>query len=235
MTFVWGAVLAAGILLAHLAMGVARRGAPRPRQASTGRLARLLESAGLIRVPPAGVVAASAPRRAIARRRVAWLVTQVAALALVAAVAGALAPFAWLRARRSRLLRSRRALWPDVCDLLIASVRAGMSLPDAVAEPRRVRPGTAAAAVRRRSPATSRRPATSTRAPQRLKHALADPVGDRIVETLRMARQVGGTELTPVLRALATRCARMPHCAPRSSRASRGSGAPPCSASPRRG
>ena len=34
--------------------------------------------------------------------------------------------------------------------------------------------------------------------------ALADPVSDRIIETLRMARQVGGTELTPVLRALAT-------------------------------
>ncbi len=37
----------------------------------------------------------------------------------------------------------------------------------------------------------------------RLKTVLADPVADRIVETLRMARQVGGTELTPVLRALA--------------------------------
>jgi tight adherence protein B len=37
----------------------------------------------------------------------------------------------------------------------------------------------------------------------RLKTNLADPVADRIVETLRMARQVGGTELTTVLRALA--------------------------------
>jgi tight adherence protein B len=38
----------------------------------------------------------------------------------------------------------------------------------------------------------------------RLQTVLADPVADRIVETLRMARQVGGTELVPVLRALST-------------------------------
>jgi tight adherence protein B len=35
-----------------------------------------------------------------------------------------------------------------------------------------------------------------------LKDRLADPVADRILETLRMAREVGGTELTSVLRAL---------------------------------
>jgi tight adherence protein B len=35
-----------------------------------------------------------------------------------------------------------------------------------------------------------------------LKVTLADPVADRIVETLRMAREVGGTELPSVLRSL---------------------------------
>ena len=38
----------------------------------------------------------------------------------------------------------------------------------------------------------------------RLKADLADPVGDRIVETLRVAREVGGTDLGRVLRTLAT-------------------------------
>jgi len=38
----------------------------------------------------------------------------------------------------------------------------------------------------------------------RLKDDLADPVGDRIVETLRVAREVGGTDLGRVLRTLAT-------------------------------
>ena len=36
-----------------------------------------------------------------------------------------------------------------------------------------------------------------------LKDALADPVADRILETLRMSREVGGSELTTVLRNLA--------------------------------
>src|SRR3546814_19984344 len=38
----------------------------------------------------------------------------------------------------------------------------------------------------------------------RLKTALADPVADRIIATLRMARQVGGPALPTVLRALAS-------------------------------
>ena len=38
----------------------------------------------------------------------------------------------------------------------------------------------------------------------RLKDDLADPVGDRIVETLRVAREVGGSDLGRVLRTLST-------------------------------
>jgi len=200
MTFVWGAVLAAGLLLLISPWVWPSRGS-KPPQAASGRLARLLESAGLTRVPPAGAVAACISCAAVIAAA-AWLVTQVAALALVAAVAGALAPFAWLRARRSRLVRSRRALWPDICDLLIASVRAGMSLPDAVASLAESAP----APLRLPFAAFARDIAASGHfdsSAVRLKQALADPVGDRIVETLRMARQVGGTELTPVLRALA--------------------------------
>jgi tight adherence protein B len=200
MTFVWGAVLAAGLLLV-VSPWVWPPREKRASAAPAGRTSRLLESAGLGRVPPAGLVAASICS-AVFFTATAWLLTQVPALALVAGVVGAVAPFAWLGARRSRLVRSRRALWPDVCDLLIASVRAGMSLPDAVSSlaesaPAPLRPPFAAFA---RDVAASGHFDSSA---QRLKVALSDPVGDRIVETLRMARQVGGTELTPVLRALA--------------------------------
>ena len=201
MTFVWGAVLAAGLLLVlspwlwpadpHRRAGAVRR----------GRIARLLEDAGLPRTSVASI-AVVAGVCAVVAAAIAWLVAPVAALALVAAVAGAISPFAWLRARRSKLLRTRRGLWPDVCDLLIASVRAGMSLPDAVASladsaPAELRPAFAGFA---RDMSASGHFDSSI---QRLKISLADPVADRIVETLRMARQVGGTELTPVLRALA--------------------------------
>jgi tight adherence protein B len=199
-TVVWGALLAAGILLV-ISPWVWPERDRRARRATPGRVTRLLESAGLARVPPVAVVAASVAAAAVFAAT-AWLVTQVAALTLVAAATGALAPLAWLRARRTRLMRSRRALWPDVCDLLIASVRAGMSLPDAVASLADSAPAPLRAAFAgfARDVAASGHFDSSA---ERLKIALADPVGDRIIETLRMARQVGGTELTSVLRALA--------------------------------
>jgi tight adherence protein B len=201
MTMLWGAVLAAGVLLV-LSPWLWPSGARETVERDRGRLGRLLEDAGLARVAPTAVIV-TAGVCAVLAAAIAWLLAQVAALALVAAAAAALAPFGWLRARRSRLLRSRRALWPDICDLLIASVRAGMSLPDAVASladsaPAELRPPFAAFA---RDVAASGHFDSSA---ERLKIALADPVADRIVETLRMARQVGGTELTSVLRALAT-------------------------------
>ena len=201
MTFVWGGVLAAGLLLT-LAPWLWPAGTGRDQREASGRLARLLESAGLARVSPLSIAAISVASGVVAAALV-WLLTQVAALCAVAAIAGALAPFGWLRARRSRLLKTRRGLWPDVSDLLIASVRAGMSLPDAVASladsaPAELRP--AFAAFSRDVTASGHFDSSA----QQLKTALADPVADRIIETLRMARQVGGTELTPVLRALAT-------------------------------
>lgn len=102
-----------------------------------------------------------------------------------------------------RLRRLRRQLWPDVCDLLIASIRVGLSLPDAVAglaesAPKMLRP---AFIVFARDLRASGRFETSL---DRLKTTLSDPIGDRIAETLRMARQVGGTELISVLRALSS-------------------------------
>ena len=202
MTLLWGAVLAAGLLLtlspwlwpAREARAV--RPIDRPTRApSRGGGAR-----------PSVARCRGGDRRRHSRSAagaVTFLVIPVPALAGVAFAAGALAPFVWLRARHSRIMRARRALWPDVCDLLIASVRAGMSLPDAVSAlgesaPSALRPAFVGFA---RDLAASGHFDSSA---QRLKAALADPVGDRIIETLRMARQVGGTELTPVLRALAT-------------------------------
>lgn len=201
MTIVWGAVLAAGLLLA-LSPWLWPATPAREPEPERGALARLLESAGLAHVAPRVLLVIIGFAAAFSAA-IAWLVTGVGALALVAAVAGAAAPIGWLRARRARLLRVRRGLWPDVCDLLIASVRAGMSLPDAVA-------GLATSAPAALRPAFTAFDADLAASghfdssAERLKTALADPVADRIIETLRMARQVGGTELTPVLRALAT-------------------------------
>jgi tight adherence protein B len=198
--FLCGATLAAGVLLT-LSPWLWPAGTGRLPARSAGRLHRLLAEAGYARSSASSVIALASVCAAVAAAA-AWLIAPVAALCLVAAVAGGTAPFAWLRARRSRLQRTRRGLWPDVCDLLIASVRAGMSLPDAVGSladsaPAELRPAFSTFA---RDMAASGHFESSV---QRLKANLADPVADRIVETLRMARQVGGTELTVVLRALA--------------------------------
>jgi tight adherence protein B len=200
MTTVWGAVLAAGILLAISPWVWPARGRHDAPKAGSQRLSRLLESAGFAGTRPS-VLVAVAGCSAVLAAAVAWIATQVATLVILAACAAALVPFAWLRARRAQLVRTRRALWPDVCDLLIASVRAGMSLPDSVSSladsaPLPLRPAFGAFA---RDLAASGHFDSSA---ARLKGVLADPVADRIIETLRMARQVGGTELTAVLRSL---------------------------------
>lgn len=199
MTLVWGATLAAGLLLvlSPWLWPAGRNVRVRDRDSA---LTRLLATAGLSRVSPLVFVGGSLACAVVAAA-IAVLVTSVGAFAIVAAVAGAVAPTAWLRARSIRVARSRRALWPDVCDLLIASVRAGMSLPDAVAALAHSAPATmrpAFAAFARDVSASGHFDSSALR----LKAALADPVADRIVETLRMARQVGGTELSAVLRAL---------------------------------
>lgn len=201
MTALLGAVLAAGLLLcASPWLWPPHERSAEQRRA--GRLARLVGEAGLGALSPhlvpaaiiaAGVVAAS----------VVWLLTGIPVLAVLGALAGASTPVMVLRARRTRLRRLRRQLWPDVCDLLIAAIRVGLSLPDAVAglaesAPAALRP--AFAVFARDLRATGRFESSL----DRLKSTLADPIGDRIVETLRMARQVGGTELTGVLRALSS-------------------------------
>ncbi|WP_337004020.1 MULTISPECIES: type II secretion system F family protein [unclassified Microbacterium] len=201
MTVLIGAVLAAGVLLCLSPWMWPRRPDATPA-VRHGRLERLIEEAGLDGVSSRALVVVGIALGLIAASA-AWLLTGIVVLAGLAGVAGAVAPVAYLRGRRLRLLRLRRQLWPDVCDLLIAAIRVGLSLPDAVASlaesaPSMVRP---AFAVFARDLRASGRFETSL---DRLKSTLADPIGDRIAETLRMARQVGGTELIGVLRALSS-------------------------------
>lgn len=200
MTILWGAVLAAGLLLTLSPwLWPAGIGGDRPR-AVDGRIARLLQEAGYAHAPVARPLLIGGACAVVAASLV-FLVTGLVAVALVAALAGSVAPFVWLRSRARRLRTVRRALWSDVCDLLIASARAGMSLPDAVSAlavsgPPPLRPAFA------RFAGDMGASGHFDSSAMRLKAALADPVADRIVETLRMARQVGGTELTQILRAL---------------------------------
>ena len=195
-----GAMLGAGVLLVLSPwLWPARPAATAPTEPSA--LARLIGEAGFAeRARPRTVLASAVLVGAIAAALV-WLVFPTLPLWLLAGVVGAYAPVAWLQSRARRRAKERRGLWPDVCDLLVSSVRAGMSLADAVASlavsgPERLRPDFVRFA--RDVSASGHLDAALAG----LKARLADPIADRIVETLRMAREVGGTELVPTLRAL---------------------------------
>ncbi len=201
MTLLVGALLGTGVVLC-LSPWLWPPREQRTKTPRQSRLARLIGEAGYPRASVRTVVAIMIAAALVAAS-VAWLLTGIPVLAVLAATAGAAAPLLHLRGRRLRLRKARRQLWPDVCDLLVAAIRVGLSLPDAVASlsdsaPPAIRP--AFAVFERDLRATGRFEASL----DRLKSTLADPIADRILETLRMARQVGGTELTGVLRALSS-------------------------------
>lgn len=129
--------------------------------------------------------------------------TQVAPVAFCFALLAGYTPVAVLRSRAQRRRHGRRELWPDAVDHIASAVRAGLALPEALAQlsvrgPEELRPAFAQFAHDYR---TSGDFQTSL---DDLKDRLADPVADRLVESLRLAREVGGTDLGRLLRTLST-------------------------------
>ena len=202
MTWVWGVVLGAGLVLAASPWLWPAGERKIPHERRRGRLDALAAEAGVPRFS-AGLIAMVSVMAALVSGSLALVVTRLPVVALVAAVAGLAAPIMILRGARQRRQQTRRALWPDVCDLLVASTRSGMSLPESVASladvgPELLRPSFAQ--FRADFAASGHFDSSMSR----LKTRLADATADRIIETLRMARQVGGTELPQVLRALSS-------------------------------
>jgi tight adherence protein B len=122
----------------------------------------------------------------------------VSACFAVFAFAGPLGVVARLRKNRLVILRE---LWPEAIDNLASAVRAGMSLPEGVSGlatrgPEPLRPPFA------RFGAAYRASGRFSDCLDSLKADLADPVADRVCETLRVARDVGGSDLGTVLRTL---------------------------------
>lgn len=130
-------------------------------------------------------------------------VTQVPAIAIAFGAAALLAPRGVLRSRARSRRGQLRELWPDVVDNLSSAVRAGLSLPEALSHLAVRGPETLRPAFRRFGEDYR---ATGTFGPclDRLESALADPTADRVCETLRMAREVGGSDVGTVLRTLST-------------------------------
>ena len=200
MSLMLGALLGLGLLLVvSPLMWPARSNSPSVTT-PTRRVRDELALAGLARVP-LGVVIAIAAVFGVMAGALAQAVFAIPVLTLVAAVLGmALVPIL-VRARASRRRAANRAVWPDVVDHLVASVRAGMSLPESVGALAELGPSATRGAFAAFE-AEHRRTGNFATCLDGLKASLADPVADRILETLRMAREVGGSDVTAVLRGL---------------------------------
>lgn len=129
------------------------------------------------------------------------IATGTAMGSLLAFIAFALLPHAVINRRRTRRSRVARSAWPDIVDDLSSAVRAGLPLPEAI-----VVAGTRGPEGIRhyflRFGDDLRVDGRFNDALDSLKAGLADPVADRVVEALRLAREVGGTDLGRLLRDL---------------------------------
>ncbi|WP_136192719.1 MULTISPECIES: type II secretion system F family protein [Actinomyces] len=186
-----------GIILVWLAL---TSEPPRWRSERQRHLADLLVQAGVGRTSPALLVVGSVILGAVTMLVFlgvsrAW--TIAVAFGTIAAAMPLLIVSSRARARRTNL----REVWPEAVDTLVSGVRAGMSLPEALTNLGERGPE----AIREEFRAFGVDYATTARFDQsldRLKARFADPVADRIVEALRLAHEVGGTDLTALLRAL---------------------------------
>lgn len=170
------------------------------RDVRVSRLRRLIDRAGLERVSPSGVVAGCAGLSLVAGL-VVLVISGVAVVGLLAAIVAGYLPLAILRRKARTRSTALRSAWPDAVDMLASAVRAGMSLPEAVIDmgvrgPEALRPAFRAFA------ADYRATGSFAVALEQLKEALRDPVADRVIVSLGIAREVGGSDLGRVLATL---------------------------------
>ena len=198
-----GALL--GLLLGLGLLLVWRSGPRAPRKRPAGqswedRTRDLLAQAGIEGVTPRQLVTVCAVLGGV----VTVLVLGTSGVPVIALLFGAFAaaaPVVLVRRRRAQRSLELREVWPEAVDNLASGVRAGLSLPEALAQlgvrgPEQLR------SPFRRFGDDYRATGRFGESLDTLKRNLADPVGDRVVEALRMAREVGGTDLGRLLRTL---------------------------------
>jgi len=185
-----------GLMLVWAAFFVPRT----PCERGTSRVGELLRSAGIgnVTVTNFWVLCALCGGFAFVAIQ---LVSGTLPVALVFGLIAGYLPFAVVRGRARTRQREFAEVWPEAVDNLASAVRAGLSLPEALTglgargpEPLRdsfVQFGLDYQVTGRFHDCLDR-----------LKLRLADPVGDRVVEGLRVAREVGGGDLGRLLRNL---------------------------------
>jgi tight adherence protein B len=174
---------------------------PRPaRRAALSGIRDLLRDAGVTDLGPVQFLLLSLGAGLVVGV-LALTVTATFSLAAAFGLFAALGPRGLLKFRANRLREERRELWPHVVDDLGSAVRAGLSLPEGLASlgergPAPLRPAFSRFADNYRATGSF------GRCLDRLADDLADPVADRLIEALRMTREVGGSDLGRLLRTL---------------------------------
>lgn len=194
-----GLLLGAGLLLVWLSCWPRRTG-PRPPSRWRERTQDLLVRAGAPGVSPGRLVTASTTLAAVVLLFTLGATASPPIAACFALIAAGV-PGMVVKARARRRQVELRSVWPEVVDDLISAVRAGLSLPEALISlgergPVELRPQF------RRFADDYRVTGRFAESLDRLKAHLADPVADRIIEALRITREVGGSDLVRLLRTL---------------------------------
>ena len=165
-----------------------------------GRLARMLATAGYPATPVRRLLLGCIGAGLVASI-LGLILTGLLVMTVLSGIAGSAIPILVLSARARRRREAAQEAWPDIVDDLIASVRAGVPLAEAMCH------------AARRAPDLVAGPwaafADDVRVDGRLsfaldglKASLADPVADRVIESLRLAHDVGGSDLARLLRDL---------------------------------
>jgi tight adherence protein B len=193
---VLGLLFGVGLLLVWSAF----QNPPRRPAARTPRLRPLLSSAGLGEVSTVGFVIVCVVSAVVATA-VVLVASRTMPVALVFGAMGGYLPVGVVKGRAHRRQREFAEVWPEAVDNLASAVRAGMSLPEALGAltergPEPLRDAFAGFAL------DYQVSGRFTDSLDGLKERLADPVGDRVVESLRVAREVGGGDLGRLLRSL---------------------------------
>jgi tight adherence protein B len=195
-----GLTFGVGLLLIWRVFTAPATAWPRSKRAPGSRLRRLLHEAGLSGVSSVGLLILAAVCGLVAGS-VVLAISRTLPVAVAFALIAGYGPIAVVRGRAQSRRRELAEVWPEAVDNLASAIRAGLSLPEGLTQlgergPEPLRP--AFAAFGRDYLATGR----FGDCLDRLKDDLADPVGDRVVEALRIAREVGGGDLGRMLRAL---------------------------------
>jgi tight adherence protein B len=192
--------LLAGVGLLLVWSGFSKKPPTEKQKLRNSRTRERLAQAGLTGVTPTQLILLQCLAAVVCLALV-FVLTNSLAVSAVFAIFGTFVPRLLVSRLRNKRQAELREVWPEVVDNLTSGVRAGLSLPEALSS------------VGTRGPEAIREPfrqfgsdyrATGkfNESVDRLKESLSDPTGDRVCESLRVAREVGGTDLGRLLSTL---------------------------------